>query len=249
LSDLQAVTKALSETERIFLLDICARIALDGPGLIGIGRALEGASGPGDADDWAQIPPLGVDWNPILRMVNRMFDRLGQAAGEKEFAKRKAALEDWAARKDRLTEQARREVGRFGSLYGAVRAIADASQRPGADKAELGRRLAPILFALFSPSLETVVVLHALAATESDLAKVAVALAAYRAENGRYPAKLVELSPKYLKVVPKDRLSGKELIYRLEGRGYVLYSVGENLTDDGGVEEPHGKGDMVIGAE
>jgi hypothetical protein len=63
---------------------------------------------------------------------------------------------------------------------------------------------------------------------------IAFALAAYRADRGRYPVTLDELAPAYLPVVPLDLFSGKPLIYRPAKDGYLLYSVGENGKDDGG---------------
>src|SRR5262249_46050797 len=63
---------------------------------------------------------------------------------------------------------------------------------------------------------------------------VAFALAAYQRDHGRYPAKLAELAPRYLEKIPDDLFAEKPLIYRLEGQGYLLYSVGINGTDDGG---------------
>src|SRR5947209_7864913 len=63
---------------------------------------------------------------------------------------------------------------------------------------------------------------------------VAFALAAYHADLGRYPEKLAELAPKYIDQIPDDLFSGRPLICRLEGDGYLLYSVGVNGIDDGG---------------
>ena len=67
-----------------------------------------------------------------------------------------------------------------------------------------------------------------------DLTKLALALAAYRADHGAYPAKLSDLTPKYVTEVPKDIFSDSELHYRQENGGYLLYSVGSNGKDDGG---------------
>jgi hypothetical protein len=63
---------------------------------------------------------------------------------------------------------------------------------------------------------------------------LAFALATYHADQGKYPSKLDELAPKYLPSVPSDMSSEKPLIYRLEGPGYLLYSVGPNGKDDDG---------------
>ncbi len=66
-----------------------------------------------------------------------------------------------------------------------------------------------------------------------ELDKLGFALAAYRADHGAYPAKLADLTPNYVAEVPKDIFNDSELHYRLEGKGYLLYSVGVNGKDDG----------------
>jgi hypothetical protein len=67
-----------------------------------------------------------------------------------------------------------------------------------------------------------------------ELTKLAFALAAYRADNGSYPPKLADLTPKYVAEVPKDIFADAELHYSREGEGFLLYSVGVNGRDDGG---------------
>ncbi len=64
--------------------------------------------------------------------------------------------------------------------------------------------------------------------------KLAFALAAHRADKGGYPRALAELAPAYLKEIPNDLFVEKPLKYKLAGKGYLLYSVGRNLKDDGG---------------
>ena len=69
---------------------------------------------------------------------------------------------------------------------------------------------------------------------QSDMSRLAFAMAAYRADRGSYPAKLTYLSPKYIAVVPKDRFNDGDLHDSLQAGGYLLYSVGPNGQDDGG---------------
>lgn len=81
----------------------------------------------------------------------------------------------------------------------------------------------------------------AVAAAERPGLVVMVALERFRLAKGKYPENLAELSPTYLKVVPADPGSGQPLVYRqinppdAQGRGYLLYSVGADGKDDGGV--------------
>jgi len=69
-----------------------------------------------------------------------------------------------------------------------------------------------------------------------DLAKVACALERHRLAHGEYPENLAALVPEYLPALPPDVVNGQPLQYRRlpEGR-FVLYSLGWNGKDDGGV--------------
>ena len=64
--------------------------------------------------------------------------------------------------------------------------------------------------------------------------QVALALKAYRAEQGAYPVSL-DAARGYLKwKLPEDPFSGKDFGYRRQGAGFMLYSWGEDLRDGGG---------------
>ena len=65
--------------------------------------------------------------------------------------------------------------------------------------------------------------------------RVALALEHFRLDSGgALPASLGELVPKHLAAVPADPFTGQPLIYIRNGKGYVVYSVGENAFDDRG---------------
>lgn len=79
---------------------------------------------------------------------------------------------------------------------------------------------------------------HKFACVQSsvDLARVAVALERHRLAQGAYPETLEVLAPKYLAKLPDDVIGGQPLKYRREADGrFVLYAVGWNGKDDGGV--------------
>ena len=66
---------------------------------------------------------------------------------------------------------------------------------------------------------------------------VTLAVERFRLANGKLPDKLADLVPKYLDAVPLDPFDGKPLRYRKLKKGFCVYSIGENKTDDGGLEE------------
>jgi hypothetical protein len=76
--------------------------------------------------------------------------------------------------------------------------------------------------------------------THVDLARVAIALERYRLAHGEYPATLDSLTPQFMTVIPHDIINGQPLNYhRPSNDQFVLYSVGWNETDDGGMVVYH----------
>jgi hypothetical protein len=75
--------------------------------------------------------------------------------------------------------------------------------------------------------------------------KLALALKIYKQKHGYYPDKLFSLSPEIIPELSLDPFTGKDYIYRKEGRGFILYSVGLNEKDDNGVYDPKQKYDDI----
>jgi hypothetical protein len=69
-----------------------------------------------------------------------------------------------------------------------------------------------------------------------DTARIGLACKIYRNRRGKFPEALNDLSPEILTEIPLDPFTGESLIYRKEGDGFIVYSVGSNLKDDGGRE-------------
>jgi hypothetical protein len=79
------------------------------------------------------------------------------------------------------------------------------------------------------------------------LAQTAVALAKFRSEHANhFPVSLTELRPNYLRSIPADPFDGEPMRYRKTGEGYVLYSIGQNLKNDGGKPGHGNEGDIVF---
>jgi hypothetical protein len=92
------------------------------------------------------------------------------------------------------------------------------------------------LEAVLLPSLGGAVKKFAYAQSSVDLARVAIALERYWLAHGKYPESLDALAPQFIALVPHDVIGGQPLHYRRETDGqFVLYSVGWNEADDGGV--------------
>lgn len=190
------------------------------------------ASGPeAKWQHWAMLT-IGIDWNVILRRANQQYDALLKPLSTSDLQERSRLQKDLEAKR-KLTGE------RVVKLPPA-----------NADQATKTQWLGDLLFALLTPTFDRGQVLSEQARVGRQLTAVALALAACKAEKGKYPAKLAELSPGYLKEVPKDFFSGgKDFVYKPAGDGCVLYSVGENGQDDGGKDKAQGGDDLVVRAE
>lgn len=92
-----------------------------------------------------------------------------------------------------------------------------------------------LLAKLFIPALSRAAHRSARVHTSMKLAMVACALERYRLANGQYPDKLAALAPRFLESLPPDVTTGQPLKYRRDTDKFVLYSVGWDGRDDGGV--------------
>jgi hypothetical protein len=81
-----------------------------------------------------------------------------------------------------------------------------------------------------------------------NLARTAIALERCRLARGEFPAALEMLAPQCIDTVPQDVIGDQGLKYRQETSGrFLLYSVGWNETDEGGVTSLKQDGSVEIG--
>jgi hypothetical protein len=217
LKELRALPPVASMADKI---DVGERMmGLDALQLIRRGGGLDG---PNKKPTPKQQKGLeAIDWTPAMQGMNKLYDRMAaamrlkdRAAREKEFDKIEEELK--ATKKNRSEED-----------------ILKLIENDGPGKA-IGKEIGDILSSMLAPAFRKVQQAHdRIAQTERNL-YVAFALAAYRKDTGRYPAKLADLAPKYLATVPDDLFAGKPLVYKPAEKGYLFYSVGANGKDDGG---------------
>ena len=217
LPSMPAVGDKIDLPERFTLLDTMMLVARQGT------PYLEGLSGstsrPRVTGFKARMFTQSIDWDPAFRNAKRWYDRIAAASRNPDRATREsesAAIEgDLRALKAQVTQTGIIEKSFMG-------------------KKDRGEMIGNILIALMIPAFQKVQgAADRCEQTQRNL-YLAFALAAYQRDRGRFPAQLDDLAPKYLDKIPDDLFSGKPLIYRLEDKGYLLYSVGLNGKDDGG---------------
>jgi hypothetical protein len=70
----------------------------------------------------------------------------------------------------------------------------------------------------------------------SRVTLTALAVERYRLAEGHLPKSLDNLIPAYMEIVPKDPFDGENLRYRRLKTGFVVYSVNDDLSDNGGAK-------------
>jgi hypothetical protein len=225
LKDLQALPPAASmadgidRAERYMFLDSLNLIRRGGVGMLD--DFYGGKPGKPTAEELKALQ--SIDWTPVVERANAFYDRTVAALRLKTRAERRAALAK--------IEADLKTLKRGASDHTAALRDVLLGKDPGKD---IAKAIGDILIGLLAPAIGRVGDAYDRIEQVRVNVRVAFALAAYRAGAGRYPARLDDLAPKYLPAVPGDIFSGKPLVYRPDGNGYLLYSVGVNGTDDGG---------------
>lgn len=95
---------------------------------------------------------------------------------------------------------------------------------------------AHVLLHVIMPTLSRITTIDTRNIAQLLTARVGLVIERYRLATGKLPDALVDLIPAYLDAVPSDPFDGNELRYKKLETGFVVYSIGEDLSDDDGKE-------------
>ena len=105
-----------------------------------------------------------------------------------------------------------------------------------AERARDGRY---VMTSLLLPALQKAFTRDALHSAEVRNTVVALAVERFRmANNGQLPADVTALIPQFLEKLPVDPFDGGPVRYKRTDRGYVVYCIGPDERDNGGLEKP-----------
>ncbi|MGD8499876.1 MAG: hypothetical protein PVJ86_04470, partial [Phycisphaerales bacterium] len=104
-----------------------------------------------------------------------------------------------------------------------------------------------VVIHLLWPALARMLHIDVSRQAQARVTRAGLAVERYRLAEGHLPQSLDNLAPAYMQIVPEDPFNGEELRYRRLKTGFVVYSVSEDLSDNGGTErntkkrDPSGK--------
>lgn len=217
LPPLASVADKLDAAERSMGLDVIHRLARSRMNL----RELIG-----DGTDDSLIMKLAegtialaVDWDEVLKPMNRWYDRIVTIAEKPDYLKRSAEMRQLDQDLKTLVAK-RREPTALLALLGGRPAIT--------------RLTTDTLISLLLPAVTQVLGAEGRAIQKMHSIEIAFALAAWRSEHDSYPDSLDKLAPKYIAKVPNDLFNDKPLKYERTPDGYRFYSIGQNEKDEEG---------------
>lgn len=181
------------------------------------------------------------DVNFALRQINRRFDQFAQAAEIKDPLERLRALERIEKEISDLVEQTRLMLKGDTKAVDAMRETIEQSNIYTVGGLYL-------LIGDTFPRASAYVGAQVKMQMRLDLQPVALAIAAYRLEHDQFPPDLHALVPAYLDSLPTDFATGELPVYRVKDGAAIVYSLGTDLEDGGGVDDPI-EGDIVFRIE
>jgi hypothetical protein len=93
---------------------------------------------------------------------------------------------------------------------------------------EMQSKSSGLLPPLVWPAVESLAHGVQVAETRTDIARIALAAARFRAKNGKYPASVTALVPQFISAVPIDAFSERPIQLEVSNKGWTLFSVGRD---------------------
>ncbi|MCA9145180.1 MAG: hypothetical protein KDB05_20430, partial [Planctomycetales bacterium] len=172
---------------------------------------------------------LSIDWNEAMRVLNDKFDKYVAALEEDDFRKALDAMKGLGS-----PQRASDDAERLEQMKVAARGSIE----------ELSQFMGQLYFDKYAHILPKI---ERRPQARREVVRAAYAAHLFRLQEGIYPTSIDELTPILVDPV-SDRYTGKPLLLKSIEGGIVIYSVGENLIDDGGQTYTDGsdKDDILI---
>lgn len=168
-----------------------------------------------------------IDWNVALERANSYYDQFIVAAQLPTHAKRCAAA-------DRI-----------------VAPLKDTQSLNGPSvwrsQSHNGEAMADLIATLMLPATKAFHQVETESLQREANLELVFALMKYHLKHESYPSTLKELVPEYLPEIPQDLFSESPVHFELVENGFLFYSFGPNLKDDGGSDNrPADEDDLKV---
>lgn len=216
-----SVLKSFDEFERLTYLDSVQQVMKGG--MRTLNQMMGGGGGETQQTRMRELLDRAVtsstDWTVTMRIGNKMFDKFSD----------NLKTDDWTEQGKAMARM-EEELKKMSASIDTTTAIQAFLGGPEFRGKMMGR----IFVSLLMPALSAVTAAEHRVQISDDLSYFVLSIAAFKDEVGRYPNSLRELSEKIAGDYPIDRYSNKDFLYRSNGDGFIVYSVGKNGSDNNG---------------
>ena len=240
LPPLPKMADKIDVAERFSFLDCVAMSAQQGPGSVNnLFVVPEQKPSKMLMLQLSSISTAEFDWDTVLRIGNSWYDRMAEASRKPTCAK---CAEAW----QRIDDDFKVMKEKIKSEKSVKRSLKPDELL----RTAIAKKMGDVLICGVTYAEKDAHHAEERHQVDNDFSQLVLALEAYRIKQKAYPARLADLAPKYIPKLPRDRFSDTDYIYRPEGSGYILYSVGRNGKDDGGKstnnDPPDPDGDDIV---
>ena len=225
LPPISSLAGKIDVTERYIFLDTTISLARNGPqALTGIVDDNSSSPSPALNNILKGVTTTVIDWDHILRTGNYWYDEINKVNSIKSPQQRKIASEMLELR---ITETARDAAN--------PASIAKQVLFSGKSLREItSNQIANILVGLLLPALTAAAPAETRCIAVQQVNLTSIAITRYKKQHDHYPDKLTAVKGVFIDELPKDPFTGRPLKYLQNANGFLLYSFGANMTDDGG---------------
>jgi len=217
------------QAERAMGLDLAIQIGRYGPiPWNGVPDLLEVESShpkPGLGD---KLGRASIDWEVVCIKLNEFYDDLEQTVIPEGMMERADAMRNFEGEMKALETKTWTPAAMLGSIVGG--------------RTRRGETAGNILAELILPAVHSIFDASRRVTAHEAVTLAAIAVERFRLAHGKLPKSLDQLVPEFLEAVPMDPFTGKSLVYNpVQGDPYLLYSLGPNKVDDGGIGMDEGQ--------
>lgn len=215
--------RSFSQCERFMYLDSVQQVMKGGMESMNLLAGIAGASKKKTRmqDMLDNVISSSIDWSVTMKEGNQLYDK---------YEKQLSNDEDWIAQ-DKVLVKMEKEIKELAvetsDFSAGLKALLGGPEYRG-------KMMGKVFVGLLLPALRSASMAEKRAIVMDDLSFMVITAAAHKSESGEFPRSIADFSKHGTDDLPVDRYANDDYRYRVEGNGFVVYSVGPNQKDEDG---------------
>lgn len=224
LPTMPSMVDKINITERYMYLDTTIAVAKYGPSALNITTGSAAKPNPIVKQVANLLSSSFIDWDNVMKNGNYWYDEFYRVGMIKDIPTRNRAYEELEQRLESVVEDSWEPATLVKKVLLSGKSLPELTSD----------QMSYVMVSLLLPALGAALSAEERALMTNEVSQVAISLELFHHANSRYPSNLAALKGTYIKGLPIDRFSGKDLQYSQTDKGYLLYSFGRDQQDNQG---------------